>query len=550
MKAHIETACFLNSGRTTLIQASNKDAAWIKDLKDIRECFGPLFTKESGDSILLLKPVASGIVLIVSKIMPNSSGDNLTAYLYLPVGLKISGDELFGMFLDIMSLLAQNNHDVVSNCLNEISLKEFEVEAIGAFKWAAPTEKFAYRTVSGNFSTIGFSVSDVLSNPFQSYYVKFEYIYIAIDNQFIANVNQHTDLSSQPISQRNEDMEIDSTNEVEITSEFLKQNTKISGWLAFFIGAVTVGGLFSVIYPIATFNIEDYAGNYCLAAVDIINGISLLLVAILTAYSFVNRKPTAVFWAKVYVSLVLLINLILLISGNEEGTGLESGTQGIRGVLFAVLWFLYLSFSNQVNEIIPKPFRKIKLKNWVIVGCMILVPIFLSIVGYSQITSLVDYRNTQEIELLATSLDENDRTDGKIIFSIPSGFSCEDKIVDSEGASLKIFQLENSNIASCTLCSVYDPDKSDTNFDSYWSGWKDEDYGSYNENVIAFDSCEINGNYCKYKITRLDVNGSNVYWSYYLLYNEPSEKLLIVSCYDGDNSTDYIDELLNSIKFN
>ncbi len=35
MKAHIETACFLNSGRTTLIQASNKDAAWIKDLKDI-----------------------------------------------------------------------------------------------------------------------------------------------------------------------------------------------------------------------------------------------------------------------------------------------------------------------------------------------------------------------------------------------------------------------------------------------------------------------------------------------------------------------------------
>ena len=108
MKAHIETACFLNSGRTTLIQASNKDAAWIKDLKDIRECFGPLFTKESGDSILLLKPVASGIVLIVSKIMPNSSGDNLTAYLYLPVGLKISGDELFGMFLDIMSLLAQN----------------------------------------------------------------------------------------------------------------------------------------------------------------------------------------------------------------------------------------------------------------------------------------------------------------------------------------------------------------------------------------------------------------------------------------------------------
>ena len=57
MKTYIETACFHNSSGTTLIHSSNKNAEWITGLTDVRECFGQLFTKESGDSILLLKPV-------------------------------------------------------------------------------------------------------------------------------------------------------------------------------------------------------------------------------------------------------------------------------------------------------------------------------------------------------------------------------------------------------------------------------------------------------------------------------------------------------------
>ena len=35
-----------------------------------------------------------------------------------------------------------------------------------------------------------------------------------------------------------------------------------------FLIAIILGGLFSAIYPIATFNASDYAGNFCLGAVD------------------------------------------------------------------------------------------------------------------------------------------------------------------------------------------------------------------------------------------------------------------------------------------
>lgn len=422
MKTYIETACFHNSSGTTLIHSSNKNAEWITGLTDVRECFGQLFTKESGDSILLLKPVKTGILLIVSKVMHNRYGDNLTAYLHLPLGLRISGEELFGMVMDVISSLAQNRRDAVSNCLNGISSKEFEVETIENFKWSVPTEKkFAYRAVYSTPNGSNYSIFDVLANPFQEYYGEFEYTYIAIDDQYIANIDKNTNISKNVISipnrepakkeaesnnvidknevaqennnssSSNENYTNESVDECEVTSESLKHNTDIiGGWLILFFIAVTFGGIFSAIYPIATFKSEDYAGNFCLASVDIITGFSLLLVAIITIYSFVNRKPNAVFWGKVYVALIFLTNFLSIISGNLEGTGIQSEKQAIKGLLWGTIWFLYLTFSKQVNEIIPKTFRKIRSSDWAIVGCIILTPVFMYILGYSQINKLVD----------------------------------------------------------------------------------------------------------------------------------------------------------------
>lgn len=580
MKAYIETACFHNSNGTTLIFASNKNAEWIKELTDIRECLDLLFTKESGDSILLLKPVDTGLLLIVSKVMHNRCGDNLTAYLHLPLGLKISGEELFGIIMDVISSLAQNRRDVVSNCLNNISSKELEVDSLDNFKWHVPNgKKYAYRTVSSTHNDSDYSIFDILSNPFQPYYGEFEYTYIVIDNQYIANTEQHADISNNEISIPHKDLDqkhnestcvieqtdIDKeedknsfcndenqsefTNECKITSEWLKENTNIVGSLALFFVAVTFGGIFSAIYPIATFKSEDYAGNFCLASVDIITGISLLFVALLTIYSFVNRKPNAVFWGKVYVVLIFLTNFISIISGNLGGTGIQSEKQAFKGLLFGSIWFLYLSFSKKVAEIIPKKIRKIKSTDWAIVGFIILIPIFMYIVGYSQISTLANQRASRETKLLSTTLDENERTDGRIIFKIPMGFSCEEQSVDVKGDSLKVFSLEGTSNSKCKICSDYDNDKSEKNFISYWNGWKGEDINEYSSTIIDKGKILINGNDCKYKITKYDIDEVSVYWRFYLLYGSETGKVCLVSCYDTNESTQYIKELLNSIKF-
>lgn len=83
--------------------------------------------------------------------------------------------------------------------------------------------------------------------------------------------------------------------EEEITSESLLETTRIHGWLSFFLFSIIVGGLISAIYPIITFDIEEYWGSYVLGMTDIVSGIMLFALAIYTLMAFCKRKPNAVF---------------------------------------------------------------------------------------------------------------------------------------------------------------------------------------------------------------------------------------------------------------
>jgi hypothetical protein len=247
--------------------------------------------------------------------------------------------------------------------------------------------------------------------------------------------------------------------------------------------------------------------------------------------------------------LVFFTNVLALIGGNTEETGLQSTVQVIRGAIWGVIWFLYLTFSDQVQEIIPKSFRNISSTDWAMLAASVLIPVSLFVVGYSQINSLIDSRNDQEAELKRTELAYNQRTDGRVLFTIPDGFECESQVVDVEGVSATLFSINNDEIGNCTMCSDYDTDKSIKNFDSYWEGWKDEDIKNYSTDNVDRGTKTINGNDCLYRITKHNVNGVYVYWRYYLLFDDETGKVFVASFYDTDNSTYYVDELLESVKF-
>lgn len=332
------------------------------------------------------------------------------------------------------------------------------------------------------------------------------------------------------------------------TREWLKENTNIHGWLSFFFFAIAVGGFICAVYPITTFNAADYGDNMWIGSIDIIMGIGLFAIAIYTIYAFTQRKPNAVFYGRLYVVLVFVTNIISLIGNPDAGLG--GVKQTFKGIVWGIIWFLYLLYSEQVQEVIPKSFRKVSKFDWGVLASIIIVPFLCFAIGMSNINAEVKNRESLESEIREVPLADNERTDGRVIFTIPEGFNCESEEVEAmPGSKLTVYNLSNDAIGSCTMCSDYDTDTSTKNFDEYWNSWEGEDDKKLPKTNVDRGSRTINGHNCMYRIIRYNVNGVHVYWRFHILFDEVSGKCCIASFYDRNESTRYIDEILESIRF-
>ena len=358
-----------------------------------------------------------------------------------------------------------------------------------------------------------------------------------------ANVN----LTDSAVS--GDTLEMDEFGEPKYTREWLKSNTEIHGWLSFFFFAIILGGIISAIYPIATYNAADYGYNGWLGAVDVFTGLSMLGLVVYTVYAFTHRKPNAVFYGRFYVILVFVTNIISLIGGVDEN-GLQNTTQVVRGIVWGIVWFLYLLFSDQVQEVIPKSFRKVSGIDWGVLIALVGIPFACFFIGLSQLNGIVEDRETNETEILSVALQDNERTDGKVIFSIPSGFSCESQESETGvGQTITVFNLENESIGNISLCSDYDSDTSTSNFDDYSKNWEDSDASGKPRSDVDRGIKTINGNTCRYRIVKYNFNGVQVYWRYYVLFSSETSKCCVVSCYDRNEDTSYVSEILNSVRF-
>lgn len=562
-----------------MIYASNRDASWISSISDVVDCYGKLFDKESVEPAVLLAPKERGMLIVIRKMIPIGLEDNLEVCLYVPYGMDVPGLRLRKCVLEVVSALGKNRRESVKACLESISQEEFDMLSDSLCLSVGQSEgKLAFRKVcSVPDHASAKSLDEVLDSLYQDYYSQYEYVFLSIDGQHIANEDQYADLSDLLVSNwrdnlysmsgigaeedavsKGESADAQAAEEAgaskdepqEYTSEWLQKNTKIKGWLSFFLFALLLGGVFSAVTSIATFNLDDYAGNLCLGAVDILTGLIMLGVAVYAFYCFVKRKSNAVFWGRTYVILVFLTNLLSLVMGaDDDGTGLFGTKQMLRGIVWGIVWFLYLAYSEQVRRIIPKPFRKVSNRDKGLLACLVIVPVVLFSIGYAQISSLADERLTQEAEMMNVTLADDERTDGRVVFTVPDSFECESNEVDADGKSVTAFYLYNDEIGSCTICSDYDTDKSESNFDGYWDNWKDKDAKIYSSDDVGRGTLKINGNDCLYRITKYLVNGADVYWRYYMLFDDETGKVFVASFYDVNMSTHYVNELLNSVRF-
>lgn len=316
---------------------------------------------------------------------------------------------------------------------------------------------------------------------------------------------------------------------------------KIHGWLTFFLFSIAVGGLFSALYPILTYNVTEYDGSHFLAICDVALGIMLFALACYVIYSFCKRKSNAVFLAKMYVVVTFTSNTLLLLGGGYEDTGLGSLPQIIRSLVWGIIWFLYLSFSEQVQDIIPKSYRKTFSRDYYFMVAFIIIPILCISIGIGDIFS---QRNEQEKEFISkTELNYNEYTDGRIIFTKPDGFTCEKQ--ELEDPKITLFDLE-SEYGYIRIVSDYDTDVSVKNFNSYWDGWEDDELKDIAYKEILNEKREINGN--PYFIKSVLYETENpIKWDFAMLFNPQTGKMCVI--HSLQNETQCLEELMKTIRF-
>lgn len=256
-----------------------------------------------------------------------------------------------------------------------------------------------------------------------------------------------------------------------ITAEYLQSTTKISGWLTFFLVIVVINGLINGLAPIVAINLKEFEGFYAFAFIDIFLGLMLLFIAIYTVIAFNKRKPDAVFAAKTFVATAFLTNLLVLVVAKLMGSTDEINTMRIvRSLIWGTIWFMYLCFSVQVSEVIPEEYRKTSKTIWISIASLIIVPIVLMVIGFLSLLSHPESLFSQEekddfLKEYVLAQQEKECTDGKVVFSVPFGFTCEQAITDKGVPVYELKSLLGDELITINSNFLSNPTKSD--FDEF-----------------------------------------------------------------------------------
>lgn len=324
-----------------------------------------------------------------------------------------------------------------------------------------------------------------------------------------------------------------SSNNNEIINDGQEQQTsdeRIGGWLVVYLFAMNIGAVVSF------FTSLIYAGTYEYSSWDVMFSGMLLALSVFATIRFINKKSDAIFLGKSYLVACVLINLFVLIVGDNTS---EEINKLVRSLGYSLIWFVYLSYSKQVNRLFPKDTRILKGFDYWIIIALIIVP--LASYGMMLNSELKKYT-----EITAADLKTGEYTDGRIIFMLPDEYEIE-KISSEDYTLLSI----TSDVASATICSDYTDEFTKESFEDNWQSWKDEDFDVFDHDILKNTLTMINNNFTYVKVTKYTTDPI-VYWCYGIVNQEKSGKEAMVTFYSIDNINYYDDfiEILSNIRFN
>lgn len=164
-------------------------------------------------------------------------------------------------------------------------------------------------------------------------------------------------------------------------SDFNKETNhkpvEIDGFLKFYLfWSIPLGILVTIIGSIVGFDASIYGpGNYLIAS-----DVSFILFYCITGayviYAFLKCRSDAVFMAKYQLFMLLFSNLTVVIFDINQLTGTN-----ISGIIWSIVFFVYLCFSDKVKDRIPKKTRKLTKFCKYFFPISIIIPIVCFLIG-------------------------------------------------------------------------------------------------------------------------------------------------------------------------
>ena len=248
-------------------------------------------------------------------------------------------------------------------------------------------------------------------------------------------------------------------------------------------------------------------------------------------------------WFLISIILAFAINLISLIGGDYDATGMNSLQRISSGLVWQVSWFVFLCQSQQVNSLFPKEERKLFKRDKILLFTIVVTALIwlLSIFVFA----FHEGMKQQSYVIDESTLGINEYTDRLVSFEPPEGLTVE-KYAGSDG-NIYFFLNDDNKDISVTVYGAWDENDTPEYFEETMQSWADDYFDDFEYFVNEEQDGFLNGN--KFRLKTLQYYSEPVLeWTFVLIFDKETGKCCVIS-YFSSLESNHLKELINSVRF-
>lgn len=164
-----------------------------------------------------------------------------------------------------------------------------------------------------------------------------------------------------------------------VTENLRNEPAPISGFLKFYVyWSLPIGAVLTLIFTFIGFDSTLWKMNMFLPLGDIVIAVIYCILCVYVMIAFINCRTDAVFMAKYQLIMMAVSNVLVILAA-------EPVTHTYTSLLWFVVFFAYVTFSNDIKERIPKETRKLTKFSKIFLPVSLCVPIVCFVLGVGEI---------------------------------------------------------------------------------------------------------------------------------------------------------------------